>query len=237
MENTESAAWKAAEWDYSALQADVQMPFFSAPLSPEEVVGRLRDITRRCPQYYPALLELGVRLLCRKRTRGAEQMIEKGFRLMMDLTDPKQHAEIVDSIVENLEKFWRFDISRRLLEMMSAHHSLDAMSLDSLAHASARLGDLDAAHRHIDEALQLEPKNKDFRANKGWYHLMRGELDEAGVAIAEALRLKPADPVASGNRKILEYLRQHGGTYWDYLERPRTEIGSRGWPAGRSGTR
>jgi hypothetical protein len=49
---------------------------------------------------------------------------------------------------------------------------------------------------------------------------MGGELEEAGNALAEALRLKQKDPVASGNLKILEYLRRHGGTYWDYLERP-----------------
>jgi hypothetical protein len=42
----------------------------------------------------------------------------------------------------------------------------------------------------------------------------------AGVALAEALRLKQKDPVAAGNLKILEYLLRHGGTYWDYLERP-----------------
>jgi tetratricopeptide (TPR) repeat protein len=147
-------------------------------------------------------------------------MIEKGFRLMLNLADPKQYEKNIDAIIENLEKLWRFDISRRLLEMMADCHSLSAMLLDSLAHTAARLGDLDAAQRYIDEALQLEPKNHSYWANKGWYHLMRGELDDADLALKQALRIKPKDPVAAGNLMILKYLRLHGGAYQDYLERP-----------------
>jgi tetratricopeptide (TPR) repeat protein len=220
MKVTESKAWDAAEWEYSALQADMLAPFFSAPMSPDQIVSRLRNIARRCPQYYPAHIELGIRLLCRKRSRGAEQMIDKGFRLMMKLADPKHHAKNMDAIIENLEKIWHFDISRRLLLMLADRQSLGADLLDSLAHAEARLGDLDAALLHIQEAIKLAPKDYGFWANKGWYYLMRGELSDASIALKKALQIKPKDPVASGNLKILQYLRKHGGTYWNYLERP-----------------
>lgn len=220
MEVTASRAWKAAEWDYDALQAELQMPSLWGVPSHEQIVNRLRNIARRCSHFYPAILELGLRLLCQKRQRGAERMMGKGFRLMIELTDPKQTAEDIEGIIENLEKFWRFDVSRHLLEIFAEHHPLSAILHDSLAHSAARLGDLDAAQHHIGEALKLEQDNTNFWANKGWYYLMKGELEEAGNALAEALRLKQKDPVASGNRKILEYLRRHGGTYWDYLERP-----------------
>jgi hypothetical protein len=145
MKATESKAWEAAEWECGKLQTDILAPFFSAPISADRIVRRLRNIARRCPQYYPAHIELGIRLLCRKNSRGAEQMIDKGFRLMLDLADPKHHAGNMDGIIENLEKIWRFDISRRLLLMLADRQSLSADLLDSLAHAEARLGDLDAA--------------------------------------------------------------------------------------------
>jgi tetratricopeptide (TPR) repeat protein len=226
MKVTESKAWEAAEWEYSELQADILMPFFSARISPEQIVSRLRNMARRCPLFYPAKIELGLRLLCRKRSRGAEQMIDNGFRMMMDHADPRHHSENIDGIIENLEKIWRFDISRRLLLMSADHQPLNADLLDSLAHAEARLGNLDAALLHIKEAIKLAPKDYGFWANKGWYHLMRGELDDAGAALKKALQVKPKDPVTSGNLTILRCLRQHGGTYWNYLERPldRTEI-------------
>jgi tetratricopeptide (TPR) repeat protein len=226
MKVTESKAWEAAEWEYSSLQTEILAPFFSAPISPDQIVSRLRNMARRCPQFYPAHIELGLRLLCRKNSRGAEQMIDKGFRLMMDLADPKHYAKNMDGIIENLEKLWRFDIIRRLLLILADRKSLGADLLDSLAHAEARLGNLDAALLHIQEAIKLAPGDYGFWANKSWYYLMRGELDDADLALAKALRIKPKDPVASGNLTILQYLRQHGGTYWNYLERPldRAEI-------------
>jgi tetratricopeptide (TPR) repeat protein len=226
MKITESKAWEAAEWEYSALHTDILAPFFSGPISQDQIVSRLRNILRRCPQYYPAHIELGIRLLCRKRSSGAEQRIDRGFRLMMDLADPRHHAENMDGIIENLEKLWRFDISRRLLLMLADHQPLNADLLDSLAHAEARLGNLDAALLHIREAIKLASKDYGFWSNKGWYHLMRGELKDAEHALKKGLQNKPKDPTASGNLTILQYLRKHGGTYWNYLERPldRAEI-------------
>jgi tetratricopeptide (TPR) repeat protein len=226
MKITESKAWEAAEWEYSELQADIVAPFFSEPLSPDQIVSRLRNMARRCPQFFPAQIELGIRLLRDKRSRGAEQMIDKGFRLMMDIADPKNHAKNMDGIIENLEKIWRFDVSRPLLNRMAERQSLNADLLDSLAHAEARLGDLDAALIHVQEAIKLAPNDYGFWGNKGWYHLMRGELKDAELALKKALQIKPKDPVTSGNLEILQYLRKHGGTYWNYLERPldRAEI-------------
>jgi hypothetical protein len=49
MKVTESKAWEAAEWEYSELQADIVAPFFSEPLSPDQIVSRLRNMARRCP--------------------------------------------------------------------------------------------------------------------------------------------------------------------------------------------
>jgi tetratricopeptide (TPR) repeat protein len=220
MEGKKTKAWQAAEWDYCALQADLQMALLLGAPAQEEIVNRLRGMARRCPQFYPAILELGLRRLSRKGDPASVRMVEKGFCLMIELSDPKHSAEEIDGVVENLEKLWRFDVSRRLLEVLGERHHLSAALHDSLAHAAARLGDLDAAQRHVKEALRLEPSNKDFWSNKGWYHLMGGELVEAGVALEKALRLKPKDPVAIANLKIHEYLGKHGGTYRDYLERP-----------------
>ena len=139
---------------------------------------------------------------------------------MLDLAPPKRFAEEIDGVVESLERLWRFDISRRLLELMAAHRRLSATLHDSLAHAAARLGDLEAAQQHIAEALRLEPRNKCLWSNKGLYHLMAGELNEAGTALRKAEQIEPKDPVVLDNLKIHEHLGKHGGNYFDYLQRP-----------------
>jgi len=163
----ETSAWKTAEWDYCSLQADLQMASLLGARTQEEIVNRLRGMIRRCPQFYPAILDLGLRLLSQKGDPASVRMVEKGFRLMLDLIDPRHFDEEIDGIVENLELNWRFDVSRRLLEELAERRSLSAILHDSLAHAAARLGDLDAAQRHIKEALRLEPDSKDFWSNKG----------------------------------------------------------------------
>ncbi len=153
MEVTKTRAWKAAEWDYCALQADLRMASLGGAPAQEEIVDRLRRLTRRCPQFYPAILELGLRHLSRKGDRTSVRMVEKGFCLMIELTDPNHSAEEIDGVVANLEKIWRFDVTRRLLEVLGERHRLSAELHDSLAHAAARLGDFDAAQRHVMEGV------------------------------------------------------------------------------------
>lgn len=202
------------------MQADLKMAAFGIAPTQEEVVDRLRGMARRCPQFYPAIVELGLRLLSMKGGPGAERMIQKGFRLMLELAGPKHCADEIDGVVENLESMWRFDVSKRLLEFLAESRRLSASQHDSLAHAAARLGDIAAALSHIGYALRLEPRSKNFLSNKGLYHLMGGELKEAGIALHKASQLAPKDPVVLGNLTICEYLGEHGGDYFDYLLRP-----------------
>lgn len=56
---------------------------------------------------------------------------------------------------------------RLLLFMLADRQSMSADLLDSLAHGEARLGDLNAALLHIQEAIKLEPKKHIFWSNKG----------------------------------------------------------------------
>ncbi len=220
MDIKRTPAWKAAEWDYCEIQANLRMPAFGRVMSSDDIVGCLRRIVRRCPKFYPALIELGLRLLATKGDVRPEHLIKRGFDLMLELAGPKAFADGMEGLVENLENLWRFDLSRRLLELLAGRRRLNAASHDALAHAAARLGDLTAAQSHIGYALRLEPRNKNFWSNKGWYHLMGGELAQAEIVLGKALKLAPKDPVVTGNLTILEYLKQHGGNYFDYLVRP-----------------
>ena len=88
MEVTASRAWKAAEWDYCALQADLQMASLWGAPSQEQMINRLRNTARRCPQFYPAILELGLRLLGQNLTFAgfAPSLPQaKPFRQMMQV--------------------------------------------------------------------------------------------------------------------------------------------------------
>jgi tetratricopeptide (TPR) repeat protein len=220
MDIKRTPAWKAAEWDYCEIQANMRMPAFDRVMTSDDVVGCLRRIVRRCPQFYPALIELGLRLLATEGDVRSEQLIEKGFALMLELAGPKDFGVGIEGLVENLENLWRFDLSRCFLELLAGRRCINAALHDFLAHAAARLGDLTAAQSHIGDALQLEPRNKNFWSNKGWYHMMGGELEQAEIALGRARKLAPKDPVVTGNITVLKYLKRQGGNYFDYLLRP-----------------
>jgi len=215
-----SREWKKAEWDYAQIHANRLIPASWGALTQEESIRELKGIVRRCPQFYPAVLELGLYQTSIKGDKASERMIEKGFQLLVELAAPKDLEEEVDAVVENLERLWRYDLSRKLLELLADRRLLSAACHDSLAHAAARLGDFKLAQHHIGEALRIEAVNKCFWSNKGLYHLMAGELEQAADALQRARRLKPDDPVIKGNLGIHAYLGKKGGNYFDYLLRP-----------------
>lgn len=213
-------AWKAAELEYSGIVAQSMVPFLDFQLSPDEIIERLEMIMKECPKFYPALLESGLRQLASGRNNRANQRIEEGFRLMLELAKPQHLDEELDGLLSNLEKLWRFDLCRHYLESLVERYPHNALFQDYLAHATARMGDIDAALLHIARAVEMEPDNPHFISNQGWIHLIAGNLKEAGKAFAEALRLDPDDEVVKGNLETHRYLTKHGGNYLDYLLRP-----------------
>ena len=52
-------AWKIAERQYAEITADQMMPMLGGQLTLEQKIGRYEQILEKCPQFYPALLELG----------------------------------------------------------------------------------------------------------------------------------------------------------------------------------
>jgi len=213
-------AWKIAAWEYGEIAAQSMVPLLGAQPSPGEIIERLQRIIKECPKFYPALLELGLRQMASGRNNWAKRRIEDGFRLMLELAEPQHLDEELDGPLSNLEKLWRFDICRHYLEFLVERYPHNALFQDYLAHAAARMGDVDAALLHIAKAVEMEPDNPHFRSNQGWIYLIASKLEEADKAFVEALRLEPDNEVVKGNLEIHRYLTKHGGNYFDYLLRP-----------------
>lgn len=213
-------AWKAAKWEYEELNTHTLIPIFGKQLSPEEIIERLEMILKKCPKFYPALLDLALRRLAIGGDRSVERQIEEGFHLMLELAESENIDEELDILLENLEKLRRFDLSRHYLKVLIERYPHNALFHDSLAHATARMGDVNEALLHIGKAVQLEPANHHFKSNQGWIHLIAGNLKEAGEALETALLFDADNKLVKGNLEIYKYLTKHGGNYFDYLLRP-----------------
>lgn len=221
--NTED--WKAAEWEYGEITARSMVPFLDAQVSPDEIIERLERIITKCPRFYPALLESGLRQLASGRNNWAKQRIDEGFRLMLELAEPQHLDEELDGLLINLEKLWRFDLCRHYLEFLVERYPNNALFQDYLAHAAARMGDVDTALLYIAKAVEMEPDNPHFRSNLGWIYLIANKMEEAGKTFVDALRLDPDNEAVKGNLEIHRYLTKHGGNYLDYLLRPADKEG------------
>jgi len=61
IENTD--AWNIADLEYSEMIAQDIMPLLSAPIVGQKRIDRLKEILKGCPEYHPALIELGYRYI------------------------------------------------------------------------------------------------------------------------------------------------------------------------------
>lgn len=220
MDVRNTKAWETAKWKYEELNTHTMIPLFGKQLSLEEIIERLEMILKECPQFYPALMDLALRRLALGGERLVEQQIEEGFNLMLELSESEHIDEELDIFLDNLEKLWRFDLSKYYLDILIERYPQNALFHDFLAHATARIGDVAGALPHIEKAVQLEPDNHHFKSNQGWLYLMAGNLQEADEALESALFLNTDDEVVKGNLEIYKYLSKHGGNYFDYLLRP-----------------
>ena len=213
-------AWEAAEWNYSTIHASQMMPIPGMTQSPDEIVERLAEITRECPEFYPAVLELGLRRLAAWPSDPQEERIEQGLHLMLELADPEHIEEEAESLIDNLENLKRFDIARRCLELLVERYPDKALFHDFLGYAASGMGDIETSLRQGAEAVAMEPENSYFRSNLGLFHLMAGNRDEAGAHLTAAFDLDPENEVTKGNLEVLEYVTKHGGNFFDYFFRP-----------------
>ena len=215
-----SDAWKAAEWEYSEIHARRMMPLPGMSLSSDEVTARLAGIVRACPSFYPAVLELSLRKLAAGAKGAEDKRILKGLQLMLDLGDPEHLEQELEVLIDNLENLWRFDVAKLCLERLVERFPQQARYRDYLGHATAKLGDVEAALGHASQAVKMAPDNPFFRCNLGLFHLMAGNAGEARKHLTAARRLDPDNEVTQGNLAVLEYIAEHGGTFSDFLLRP-----------------
>ncbi len=216
-------AWNAAEWAYSSIHAAQMMSLPGMSPSSDTTIEQLADIVRECPEFYPAVLDLGIRKLVSGSRGSQEERILKGLQLMLELGEPDHVDEEIDSLIDNLEDIWRFDVAKRCLELLVERHPQKAPFRDYLAHATAQLGDVEAALIQSFRAVAMEPDNPFFLCNLGLFNLMAGNADEARTHLKASLRLAPDNETTQGNLAICEYITAHGGNLFDYQTRPLVE--------------
>lgn len=214
--------WKTAEFAYSGLISEMVMPpmlrLGNPPLTNEEIIEELEEILKDCPEFYPAHLDLGLRYLISNRTK-AEKILDKGFKLFIELVNKKHFEEEIDILTENLGKKWRQDLSAKYLKILLEKYPNYALLHDFLACELVDLGDIDNALKNSLKSVELKPNNHFFISNLGWVYLFADQYDNAIKYFKKALKLDASHNKSEGNLEITKILKKENITLSEYLLR------------------
>ncbi|MGC4118725.1 MAG: hypothetical protein QM765_30035 [Myxococcales bacterium] len=218
------SSWDEAEFEYSALEAELEVFGAEGP----DVLEGLAGIAGRYPDFYPALLDLGLRQLHFADPVEGEANLLRGLELFWRRPEPgtkRQRLESALNVVLNLQDAFRFDLTAPFLRETLERHPGEAEFWSELARAHAMLGRFEKAGEASAKAVALKPGKAALWVNKAAVALDAERLDEAEAALdrAASLRDARATEALAENRQTLAYLRRNGGTRLKYLLRPRDQ--------------
>jgi len=197
IQNTE--AWNIADWDYSALIAQDIMPLLSAPLVRQERIDYLKEILKGCPEYYPALLELGYRYIKEGKDKIGKESIDKGLQSLKTHFSKKNLIDAYYDTCEFLEKHLRFEMVIEYYNLLTEFEKDKAKVYDSISYCYSCLSDMEKAFETQQKALELCDSNHRFYCNMGWLEMIRGNLDAAKTMLEKSLELNQKDEITLNN--------------------------------------
>ena len=225
IENT--AEWRAAEWDYTAILANDRFPLLSPPLIGQKRIERLKEILAGCPEYYPVLFDLGYRYVQEGMDDNGKEYMDKGFESLKTLFNNKNVSkkELIETyyyVCEFLEKYLRFEMALEYYNQLLEIENDKANVYDHISYCFAYLGVLEKAFEAQNVAIKLNDSNPRFFCNLGWVEFLRGNIDAAKDMLERALELKSNDEITKNNYDVYKLMHKNKKlkTWEDYLLRP-----------------
>ena len=197
IEDTE--AWNSADFDYAGLMAQDMMPLLGAPLTGQERIEYLDEILKDCPEYYPALIDLGYRYIQEGMDEPGKVSIDKGLQSLKTHFSKKNLIDAYYNTCEFMEKHFRFDLAIVYYNLLMELESDKAAVYDSLSYCYSTLGEIEKAFETQQKALELCNSNHKFYCNMGWVELIRGNLDAAKIMLEKSLTLDREDEITLNN--------------------------------------
>jgi tetratricopeptide (TPR) repeat protein len=211
-----SNVWKVADLEYSALMAEDMVPGGTGRPAASERMSALRNILERCPEYYPARLDLGLRILCTGTQKGdadeGRRMLGEGVLGLLEFGDIEEITGTMEACCGNLEHRFLYEDSMELYRAMLDAGIEPAEAHDGLGYCLSYIGTLEDAAKEIRLAVEAEPGKAVYLSNLAHTEIQRGDLGAAEALLKKALRLDSKEPHALGNMRCLEVMRRKGGT-------------------------
>jgi len=206
IEKTE--AWRIAEFDYAGIIAQGMIPLLSAPLTGPEKIEQLKEILKDCPEFYPALLEVGYRSIKEGKDKAGKRFIDKGLQSLKMHFSKKDLITAYYDTGSFLEDHFRFEMAIEYYNELEKIEKNKAEVYDYLSYCYVYLDDLDKAFEFQQKAIELCDSNNKFFCNMGWVELLRGNVDAAKTMLEKSLKLNSKDEVTKGNYEICKIMQK-----------------------------
>lgn len=218
IEDTE--AWMAAEFDYVELTATNIMPLLRGPIVGDEKVDYLEEIIEECPEYYPALFDLGSASITKGDDEAGKSYIDRGLQSLRQHFSRRDLIDAYYKTCDFLENHLRFELALEYYHQLLELEKNKGSVYDCIAGCYVSLSDSDKAVEYQQRAIEVYSSCRIY-SNMGWLEMIRGNLEEADKMLKKARELDKTDEIAKENHKICKMLMKSKKMHdWhDYLLR------------------
>ncbi len=203
-------AWRKAEWDYADILSRNMMPsLFGNPLTEQDMIEWFNDIIKDCPEFYPALFDIGGRILKEGNEKLGKKYLDEGLQSIEKYGNKEDLITTYYDICEFLEKQFQFEMAIEYYARLEKIEKNKAKVYDCLGYCYVYLDDFDKAFQIQKKALELCDTNNKYFSNMGWIELLRGNIDNAKKMLDRSLKLDPHDEFTQGNMKMLTIMQKN----------------------------
>ncbi|MFO8051696.1 MAG: SEC-C metal-binding domain-containing protein [Thermoplasmatota archaeon] len=200
-QDRKKGTWKEAEVDHSMIRMEGMLPF-GEPRTPEEQIEALEDILKRCPEFYPAGLDLGIQLLIKGELEESRRTFDKFLKMMKVRNEKGEVIGVsIKSICEILEEYFCFREAIEYYEMISdldVYQISKAVNHSDIANCWYYIGDLDRALEEAERSVSIAPDNSKTLWNLGRIRMARKELPLAKETLEKAVEIDPDNRIVQG---------------------------------------
>jgi tetratricopeptide (TPR) repeat protein len=210
---TKTNEWKEAEFMYSDIIAQTMFPLFES-LTQEDIDDAIKQILKKCPEFFPALLYQGEGFITQGEDSKGIALINQGIDYMYEIAKPAKFKEEFEKILDVLENNMRYDVALEVLYKMLKKFPDNSFYYDNCANniikqPNLEQKDIDKAFELQNKAIELEPKNATYYSNMAWMYIVIGDLKNAEDFLNKGFNIDKNNNDIMTNFKLLKLMKKY----------------------------
>jgi len=224
---TKTEAWDDADWYYSEILAESMLPSFiigaiGDRFSGHKRIDALKEILNMCPEYYPAMFDIGQNYMLDGRDSEAKRYFDRGFNIIKKHFTKKDLVDAYSKTCEFLIREFRYgmalDCYNELSEISTAKKGRKEV-YGGMAECYVNLGNTDKAIESQQKIIKMHKSATNY-SDLGWMWQVKGDLNKAEGAFKKALRINKNNDFAKNNLNACKLMKKEGMKNWnEYLLR------------------